>query len=202
MNAAKANALDEAHTSRIESTAHRATRAARVAPSMRKRCITLAAMVVGLHLYVSAAFAQDASMLDERVTQQTIAETICKPGYADTVSPPFDDLMAHKDRLLSERGIDPDHGTRYALDRRVPVVLGGSPDAADNLDLLPWGGHRGERRKALLTAKLKRCVCEGRMSLSDAQAAIAGNWSAHYAGFGSAPCSDDRGVALSGNDGS
>lgn len=162
----------------------------------------LAAMVAGLHLHGPVAFAQDASMLDERVTQETIADTICKPGYADTVSPPFDDLMAHKDRLLSERGIDPDHGTRYALDRRVPVVLGGSPDAPDNLDLLPWGGHRGERRKALLTAKLKRCVCEGRMSLSDAQAAIAGNWSAHYAGFGSAPCGDDRGVALGGNDGS
>lgn len=202
MNAAKANALDRAYTSRIEPPARRATRAAGVARTTGKRCIMLAAMVAGLHLHVPAAFAQDASMLDERVTQQTIADTICKPGYADTVSPPFDDLMAHKDRLLSERGIDPDHGTRYALDRRVPIVLGGSPDAPDNLDLLPWGGHRGERRKELLTAKLKRCVCEGRMSLSDAQAAIAGNWSAHYAGFGSAPCGDDRGVALSGNDGS
>ncbi|SEJ68572.1 hypothetical protein [Paraburkholderia diazotrophica] len=202
MTAAKENALDEAHTSGIKSPARRATRAADVAQTMHKRCLMLAAMVAGLHLHGPVAFAQDASMLDERVTQETIADTICKPGYADTVSPPFDDLMAHKDRLLSERGIDPDHGTRYALDRRVPVVLGGSPDAPDNLDLLPWGGHRGERRKALLTAKLKRCVCEGRMSLSDAQAAIAGNWSAHYAGFGSAPCGDDRGVALGGNDGS
>ncbi|MEM5434665.1 hypothetical protein [Paraburkholderia diazotrophica] len=201
MNAAKANALDEAHTSRIESSARCDTRAG-VARTMRKRCTMLAAIVAGLHLHMPVAFAQDATMLDERVTQETIAETICKPGYADTVSPPFDNLMAHKDRLLSEHGIDPDHGTRYALDRRVPVVLGGSPDAPDNLDLLPWGGHRGERRKELLTAKLKRCVCEGRMSLSDAQAAIAGNWSAHYAGFGSAPCADDRGVALSGNDGS
>ncbi len=141
-------------------------------------------------------------MLDERVTQQNIAATICRPGYADMVSPPFDDMMEHKNRLLAERGIDREHGTRYALDRRVPVVLGGSPDAPDNLDLLPWGGHKGERRKELLTAKLKRCVCEGRMSLGDAQAAIAGNWSAHDGGFGSAPCGDVRGVASIANDGS
>ena len=141
-------------------------------------------------------------MLDDRVTQQNITSTICRPGYADTVSPPFDDMMEHKDRLLAERGIDSEHAARYALDRRVPIVLGGSPDVPDNLDLLPWGGHKGERRKALLTAKLKRCVCEGRMSLSDAQAAIAGNWSAHYAGFGSAPCGADSGVASIGNDGS
>jgi len=140
-------------------------------------------------------------MLDGRVTQENVTTTICRPGYADTVSPPFDDMMDHKDRLLAERGIDTELGSRYALDRRVPIVLGGSPDAPQNLDLLPWGGHKGERRKELLTAKLKRCVCEGRMTLSEAQAAIAGNWSAHYAGFGSAPCDGDRGVASIGNDG-
>lgn len=205
MNAGKVNAPDQAHSRRIESSDRSATRAAGVARMTRTRAIMLVAVATGLHLHVATAFAQDPSMLDDRVTQRTVAETICKPGYADTVAPPFDDQMAHKDRLLAERGIDPDHGTRYALDRRVPIVLGGSPDAPDNLDLLPWGGHRGERRKELLTAKLKRCVCEGRMSLSEAQSAIAGNWSAHYSGFGSAPCggdSDDSGVASGGDDGS
>ncbi|SDH44288.1 hypothetical protein SAMN04487926_104439 [Paraburkholderia steynii] len=203
MNEGKKNALDEAHgISRIESTISDAGRVAGLARKMRLCAMALVAMSVGLYLHASVSFAQDASMLDERVSQQNIATTICRPGYADTVSPPFDDMMELKDRLLAERGIDAGHGTRYALDRRVPIVLGGSPDAQDNLDLLPWGGHKGERRKELLTAKLKRCVCEGRMSLTDAQAAIAGNWSAHYAGFGSAPCDDDSGVASIGSDGS
>ncbi|MEM5344165.1 hypothetical protein [Paraburkholderia azotifigens] len=203
MNAGKVTAPAQARdVDRIESIARDTGRAAGRARAMRMRGVALFVVAAGLYLHAASSCAQDASMLDERVTQQNIAATICRPGYADTVSPPFDDMMEHKDRLLAERGIDSEHGTRYALDRRVPIVLGGSPDAPDNLDLLPWGGHKGERRKELLTAKLKRCVCEGRMSLSDAQSAIAGNWSAHYAGFGSAPCDGDRGVASIGDDGS
>ena len=202
MNEGKKNALDDAHSiSRIGSTVDDAGRAFGLARKMRVRAMALVAVSASVYLHASASFAQDASMLDERVSQQNIATTICRPGYADTVSPPFDDMMELKDRLLTERGIDAGHGTRYALDRRVPIQLGGSPDAQDNLDLLPWGGHKGERRKELLTAKLKRCVCEGRMSLGEAQAAIAGNWSAHYAGFGSAPCGGDSGVASIGSDG-
>jgi hypothetical protein len=198
MNAGKANTREHARRSnRIALPDAGASQFKGVAGVVRtsvkmirkhRRALAAAAIAAGLQLHLAPASAQRPSMLDERVTQQNIGATICRPGYAETVSPPFDDLMEHKDRLLAERGIDPDRGTRYALDRRVPIVLGGSPDAPDNLDLLPWVGHRGERRKALLTAKLKRCVCEGRMSLSEAQAAIAGNWSAHYTGFGSAPC--------------
>ncbi|CAG9201833.1 conserved hypothetical protein [Paraburkholderia sabiae] len=205
MNAGKVNAPAQAHgVDRIESIVRDARRVADRARAMRRRGVALVIVCAGLSLHAASSFAQDASMLDDRVTQQNITATICRPGYADTVSPPFDDMMEHKDRLLAERGIDSEHGTRYALDRRVPIVLGGSPDAPDNLDLLPWGGHKGERRKELLTAKLKRCVCEGRMSLSEAQTAIAGNWSAHYAGFGSAPCDSDSagGVASIGDDGS
>src|SRR6201991_4325087 len=115
----------------------------------RRRCITrggaLSVLCMWAALHGGAAHAQDPSMLDERITQQSVSDTICKPGYADTVSPPVDEMMAHKNRLLAERGIDAVDSTAYALDRRVPIVLGGSPDAVDNFDLLPWGGHRGER---------------------------------------------------------
>lgn len=131
-------------------------------------------------------------MLDERVTQQSVGETICRPGYADTVAPPFDELMAHKDRMLAARGIDADDGAAFALDRRVPIVLGGSPDAPSNLDLLPWAGHEGERRKARAAVMLKRCVCEGKLSLAEAQAAIVGNWSVVHSGFSQTSCDVSR----------
>ncbi len=131
-------------------------------------------------------------MLDERVTQQSVAGTICRPGYADTVAPPFDALMAHKDRLLAARGIDADSGITFALDRRVPIVLGGSPDASANLDLLPWAGREGERRKARAAVMLKHCVCEGKLSLAEAQAAIVGNWSVVYSGFSQTSCDISR----------
>ncbi|MFM0481292.1 hypothetical protein PQQ81_12245 [Paraburkholderia strydomiana] len=145
-----------------------------------------------LALRVGGAYAQEARMLDERVTQQSIGETICRPGYASAVAPPFDELMAHKDRMLAERGIDADDGADFALDRRVPVVLGGSPDAPSNLGLLPWAGRQGERRKARAAVMLKRCVCEGKISLAEAQAAIVGDWSVVYSGFSQTSCDVSR----------
>jgi hypothetical protein len=146
----------------------------------RVRHIALMLLAVAGGMHHQAVAAQDAQLLDSRVTQQSVGETICRPGYADAVAPPFDESMALKDKLLAQRGIDADEGAQYALDRRVPIVLGGSPDAVANYDLLQWGGHGGERRKALLTVRLKRCVCAGQMSLADAQAAILGDWVSEY----------------------
>ncbi|MGF6603746.1 hypothetical protein P3T23_008500 [Paraburkholderia sp. GAS448] len=168
------------------------------------RVVRIGAIVAfgaGAALRIGQVSAQDASMLNEQVTQQSVADTICRPGYADTVSPPLDEMMDYKERLLAQHGIDSAEGTRYALDRRVPIVLGGSPDAPANLGLLPWAGHRGERRKELLTAKLKRCVCVGQITLSEAQATIAGDWPAVYSRFSRTSC--DAGGAepeASGND--
>lgn len=152
------------------------------------RRMALLLIAAGSGAYPLCALAQDPQLLDSRVTQQSVGDTICRPGYADMVSPPFDQSMALKDRLLAQRGIDPDDGVDYALDRRVPIVLGGSPDSAANVDLLPWSGHGGERRKALLAVRLKRCVCAGEMSLARAQAAIAGDWVREYGRLTRMPC--------------
>jgi hypothetical protein len=152
----------------------------RGAPPWRTRVLRVVLLALVAGGAARGAFAQDPKLLDTRVTQQSLAETICRPGYADTVAPPFDQTMALKDRLLAARGIDAGEGVGYALDRHVPIVLGGSPDATANFDLLPWGGHAGERRKSLLTVRLKRCVCAGKMTLAEAQAAITGNWSRQY----------------------
>ncbi|MGF6771467.1 hypothetical protein P3T18_003954 [Paraburkholderia sp. GAS199] len=161
-------------------------------PRLVSRVAVLLGLAALFTLRVGDACAQDASMLDERVTEQSVSKTICRPGYADTVAPPLDQLMAHKDRLLAARGLDSEDGLALALDRRVPIVLGGSPDAPANLDLLPWAGHQGERRKARAAVMLKRCVCEGKLSLAQAQATIVGQWSAVYSGFGQTSCDVSR----------
>jgi hypothetical protein len=165
-----------------------------------KRRVLFVAIGAVVALHLGSAAAQAGAVLDERVTQQSIGATICRPGYAETVAPPFDELMAHKDRMLAARGIGADHRSAFALDRRVPVMLGGSPDAPANLDLLPWAGPQGARRKARAAAMLKRCVCEGKLSLARAQAAIVGNWSAVYAGFGQASCDVSRLDVATGDD--
>lgn len=150
--------------------------------------VVLLVLVAGSAMQRAPAQVLRKQLLDSRVTQQSIGGTICRPGYTDAMSPPLDELMARKDQLLAARGIPADDGASYALDRRVPIVLGGSPNAAANLDLLPWAGHGGERRKEILTARLKRCVCTGRISLSDAQSAIAGNWTSQYARLSQMHC--------------
>ncbi|HEY2019849.1 hypothetical protein [Paraburkholderia sp.] len=165
------------------------------------RCALLLGVTVLLALRAGNAAAQDGGMLDERVTQQSIGDTICRPGYADTVAPPFDELMEHKDRLLAARGIEAGKGVTFALDRHVPIVLGGSPNARANLGLLPWAGPQGERRKARAAVMLKRCVCAGKLSLAQAQATILGNWSTVYSGFGKTSCDVSPLDVATGDDG-
>jgi hypothetical protein len=169
-----------------------ARRCSAARPGRKMRLAFLLGFAAILALRIGEVWAQDSAMLDERVTQESVGETICRPGYADTVAPPFDELMAHKDRMLAARGIDADNGPAFALDRRVPIVLGGSPNAPVNLDLLPWAGQQGERRKARAAVMLKRCVCEGKLSLAEAQAAIVGNWSVVYSGFSQTSCDVSR----------
>ncbi|NPT58630.1 hypothetical protein [Paraburkholderia elongata] len=171
-------------------------------PARKRRFAFLLGFAAVLALRVGEVWAQDSAMLDERVTQDSVSETICRPGYADMVAPPFDELMAHKDRMLAARGIGADGGPAFAQDRRVPIVLGGSPNAPSNLDLLPWAGQQGERRKARAAVMLKRCVCEGKLSLAEAQAAIVGNWSVVYSGFSQTSCDVSRlDVATGDNNG-
>lgn len=174
------------------------------APQWRARVLRVLLLALAAGSAAQAAFAQDPRLLDTRVTQESVTDTICRPGYADTVAPPFDETMALKDRMLAARGIDADEGVGYALDRHVPIVLGGSPDATANFDLIPWGGHAGERRKSLLTVRLKRCVCAGRMTLAEAQAAITGNWVHQYDRLTRMDCggSADETTSASRDDGS
>jgi hypothetical protein len=96
--------------------------------------------------------------------------------------------MRQKDRLLKQRGIDGASASEYALDHRMPVLLGGAPNAAANLDLRRWDGRAGQRRKERLAVFLKRCVCTGDMTLVQAQTAIAGDWPNRYPNLSSLTC--------------
>jgi hypothetical protein len=132
--------------------------------------------------------AQKPELLDPRVTQSTIVDTICRPGYADDVLPPFDTLQRQKEQLLSQRHVDPQTASDYALDHRMPILLGGSPTAAANLDIRRWDGRAGQRRKERLAVFLKRCVCTGDMPLAAAQAAMSGDWPNRFRNLSSPTC--------------
>lgn len=144
-----------------------------VARRLACRAISLALLASCLPANVHA---QDNNLLDPRVNQATISETICRDDYARKVLPPFDVLMQRKQQLLSERGIESESASSYALDLRIPVLLGGAPDAYANFDLRPWDGPDGARRKRRLTVTLRRCVCSGVIPLGQAQTLIQTEW--------------------------
>jgi hypothetical protein len=132
--------------------------------------------------------AQQSELFDPRVMQSTVGQTICRPGYVDHALPPFDTLMKQKDTLIEQRHIDPDSAAEYALDHRLPVLLGGSPSSAANLDLRRWDGRAGQSRKERLVVLLKRCVCIGEMPLAQAQDDILGDWAERFPNLSSLSC--------------
>jgi hypothetical protein len=140
----------------------------------------------------AASYAGQPAWLDARVSQQTTASTICHQGYLAQVMPSIDARIRLKDKLLEQQGIAPSLASHYALDFRMPVLLGGSPDARENLDVLPWEGDDGERRKRRFTVFLRRCVCADELPLKQAQLAISGNWSREYPNLWSLSCKDIR----------
>ncbi|MDR5856826.1 hypothetical protein QCE42_18260 [Caballeronia sp. LZ050] len=139
-------------------------------------------------LATNAARAQQSDWLDPHVTQATIVDTICVPGYVDRVLPSFETQMRQKERLLKQRSIDASFASEYALDHRMPVLLGGSPNSPANLDVRRWEGRSGQRRKERLAVYLKRCVCTGDMTLRAAQSAMAGDWPNLYPNLSSMSC--------------
>jgi hypothetical protein len=109
--------------------------------------------------------------IDPIVTQSNIRSTICKAGWTKTVRPPEWQTDAFKYDVAY-----PAYGTprneKTELDHLVPLELGGASDAT-NLwpEYPPDPNPKGKVENTLNTA-----VCDGRVSLSAAQVAIAKDW--------------------------
>jgi hypothetical protein len=109
--------------------------------------------------------------VDPAVTQANIASTICVAGYTESVRPPEAQTEEFKFRhAYPAYGIA--DGVRSELDHLVPLELGGANDAAN---LWPEAGQVPNPKDDVERA-LNRAVCDGRISLADAQRAIASNW--------------------------
>lgn len=126
-------------------------------PERWRRAATLTGFV--LLLLMAASCEAQTAWTDARVSQQTIKTTICRRGHFAEVMPSFDEQMRLKAGLLEQRKIPAESATDYALDFRMPILLGGAPDAPENIDLIPWEGEHGERRKRRFAVFLRHCVC-------------------------------------------
>ena len=104
-------------------------------------------------------------VLNPDVTQQTIATTICKPGWTKTIRPPTDYTNALKLKQMREYGV-PGSPTQYQEDHLISLELGGDP--TDPRNLWPEPYPRASDVDSIendLNAK----VCSGGLSLEAAQ---------------------------------
>jgi cytochrome c-type biogenesis protein CcmH/NrfF len=151
-------------------------------------CVFVRSIVLQAVLLFASAAAASPS-LNPDVRQDTIASTICSPGYTSLVRPASVYTNGVKLKLVRNAGQDEAAMADYELDHIVPLALGGHPRALDNLQLQPWSEAR---RKDRIEVKLQCLVCAGQITLPDAQTAIATDWEAAYHAYASVPCHRHR----------
>lgn len=125
-----------------------------------------------LFLFQSAAHSSEIP-LNPDVRQETLNQTICVTGWTKTVRPPASHTGPIKRQMMAEIGVPPEGEDTIKLDHRIPLALGGSPDSLANFMLQPDDESKDKDRVEVCLARM---VCAGKLSLSQAQAAIWANW--------------------------
>lgn len=101
--------------------------------------------------------------LNDAVTQDNIADNICKSGWTATVRP-----------SLQRKPFERAYGlTAGELDHLIPLELGGAPSDPKNLWIQPGSIPNA---KDAVENTLKRRVCQKLEILKQAQSDIATNW--------------------------
>ncbi len=109
--------------------------------------------------------------IDPAVTQANLRSTICRSGYTKTVRPPASETDRFKYDVAYPAYGDPD-SRKTELDHLVSLELGGSNDAANLWPESPPTPNPKDKVENALHA----AVCDGRVTLAAAQAAIAADW--------------------------
>jgi hypothetical protein len=120
--------------------------------------------------------------VNPNVTQANISSTICTAGWTSTVRPPSSYTTAlKKQQLATGYAYHGDTNTGdYEEDHLIPLELGGSPASVLNLWPEPYNASDGAITKDKIENKLNALVCDGALSLTVAQHAIAANWFVAY----------------------
>jgi hypothetical protein len=109
------------------------------------------------------------------VTQHNIKNTICVPGYSRTIRPPVSYTTPLKMKLMQSYGFT-DSRSNYELDHLISLEIGGNPTDVRNLWPEPGYVQYNFHIKDRFENYLHKQVCNGAMSLSDAQKEIANDW--------------------------
>ncbi len=113
--------------------------------------------------------------INPSVTQDNIKNTICVPGYAKTIRPAVSYTTPLKIKLMRSYGFT-DSRSNYELDHLIPLAVGGHPTDVKNLFPEPGYGQFNYHMKDRFENYLHKAVCNGSISLFQAQKQIANNW--------------------------
>lgn len=115
------------------------------------------------------------------VTQANIHQTICVSGWTATVRPPVSYTNNLKKEGITQYGYGDSKLKDYEEDHFIPLEIGGNPKDPKNLWPEPYdtevsGKTMGARQKDKVEDLLKKQVCEGTITLKEAQDQIEGDW--------------------------
>lgn len=114
------------------------------------------------------------------VTQDNIHQTICVSGWTATIRPATSYTNRLKTEQIKEYGYKDKNLSSYEEDHLISLQLGGHPKDPQNLWPQPYNKQCGARVKDVVETRLKRLICDGKITLAEAQKAIATNWVAAY----------------------
>lgn len=117
---------------------------------------------------------------DPAITQQNIQQTVCKKGYTRTVRPPAYFTNKLKKYQIRQYGYTDTNPRDYEEDHLIPLNIGGAPDDPKNLWPQPRNSQWNASKKDGLEFRLYNLVCDGKVSLAEAQHAYATDWIAAY----------------------
>jgi hypothetical protein len=114
---------------------------------------------------VRASWTLTPGVLNTDVTQATIRDTICRPGWTRTIRPPVGYTNDLKRRGLEQYGL---HGplADYQEDHLISLELGGNPNDPRNLWPEPYPRAAAVDR---IENELNHRVCSGSLTLAQAQ---------------------------------
>jgi hypothetical protein len=110
------------------------------------------------------------------ITQANINDTICNPNWSTKmIRPPESYTGRLKARQIDEWELQ---GTMsdYEEDHFISLELGGNPTDPRNLWPEPYRPKPGAREKDVVERQLHKQVCEGTLTLDQAQRAITADW--------------------------
>ena len=114
--------------------------------------------------------------INTEVTQQNIHSTVCVKGYTKTIRPPAHYTNKLKKRQMREYGYADRNPKHYEEDHLVALSIGGAPHDPRNLWPEPRNSEWSAKKKDQLEFVLYKMVCRQKISLAEAQHAMATNW--------------------------